>query len=117
MNDEVKFDFIPETNKEYISVTCGSIRFIDSYRSLSTSLDELVKTLADDRHKTVENLKKEIVDNDEKLNFVNEKGEENKTIENMKKDYPDEIQKIRRSFDYIYRWTWFENFKNRTSCY
>ena len=30
--DKVKFDIIPKTNEEYISVTYGCIRFIDSYR-------------------------------------------------------------------------------------
>ena len=38
-NDKVKFDIIPKTNEEYISVTYGCIRFIDSYRFLSSSLD------------------------------------------------------------------------------
>ena len=31
-NDKVKFDIIPRTNEEYISVTYGCISFIDSYR-------------------------------------------------------------------------------------
>ena len=31
-NDKVKFDIIPETNEEYISVRYGSIRFIASYK-------------------------------------------------------------------------------------
>ena len=30
--DEVKFDIIPKTKEEYISVTYGCIKFIDSYR-------------------------------------------------------------------------------------
>ena len=29
-NDKVKFDIIPKTNEEYISLTYGCIRFIDS---------------------------------------------------------------------------------------
>ena len=33
-NDKVKFDIIPKTNEEYISVTYGCIRFIESYRFL-----------------------------------------------------------------------------------
>ena len=49
-NDKVKFDIIPKTSKEYISVTNGCIRFIDSYRFLSSSLDSLVKTLAYNSH-------------------------------------------------------------------
>ena len=47
-NDKVKFDIIPKTNEEYISVTYGCIRFINSYRFLSMSLDGLVKNLNED---------------------------------------------------------------------
>ena len=47
-NDKVKFKKIPKTNEEYISVTYGCIRFIDSYRFLSESLDKLVKNLDED---------------------------------------------------------------------
>ena len=74
--DKVEFDIIPKTNEEYISVTYGCIRFIDSYRFLSSGLDSLVKTLVDNSHKTLKNLKKEIVDSDEILNIV-DKIEEN----------------------------------------
>ena len=42
-NDKVEFEIIPKTNEEYISVTYGCIRFIDSYRFLSSSLDSLLK--------------------------------------------------------------------------
>ena len=45
--DKVKFDIIPKTNEEYISVTYGCIRLIDSYRFQSSSLDSLVKTLVE----------------------------------------------------------------------
>ena len=38
-NDKVKFDIIPKTNEEYISVTHGCFRFIDGYRFLSSGLD------------------------------------------------------------------------------
>ena len=54
-NDKVKFDKIPKTNEEYISVTYGCTRFIDSYRFLSDSLDELVKNLDVD---DIKNLKR-----------------------------------------------------------
>ena len=40
---KVKFKIIPRTNEEYIAVKCGCIRFIDSYRFLSESLEKLVK--------------------------------------------------------------------------
>ena len=51
-NDKVKFDIIRKTNEEYIPVSYGCIRFIDSYRFLSSGLDSLVKTLVDNSHKT-----------------------------------------------------------------
>ena len=66
-NDKVTFDIIPKTNEEFISVTYGCIRFIDSYRFLSSSLDSLVKSLIDNSNKTLKNLKEENVDNDEIL--------------------------------------------------
>ena len=52
-NDKVKFKFFPKTNKEYISVTYSCNRFIDSYRLLSESLDELVKNLIEDDFRTL----------------------------------------------------------------
>ena len=70
--DKVDFETIPKTNEEYISVTYGCIRFIDSYRFLSSGLDSLVKSLVDNSHKTLEDFEEEIVANDEILNIVNE---------------------------------------------
>ena len=35
--DKVKFEFIPKTSEEYISVRYGCVRFFDSYRFLSSS--------------------------------------------------------------------------------
>ena len=84
-NDKVKFDIKPKTNEEYISVTYGCIRFIDSYRFLSSGLDSLVKILVDNSNKTLENLKEEIVDNDEILNIITEIIEDDKTIKDLKK--------------------------------
>ena len=90
-NHKVKFNIIPKTNEDYISVTYGCIRFIDSYRFMSSSLDSLVKTLADNSNKTFKKLRKEIVDNDEILKIVNEIMEEDTTIKDLKKDNPDRI--------------------------
>ena len=70
--DKVEFEIIPKTNEEYISLTYGCIRFIDSYRFLSKGLDSLVRTLVDKSHKTLKDLEEEIVDNDEKINIVHE---------------------------------------------
>ena len=100
--NKVDFDIIPKTNEEYISVTYGCIRFIDSYRFLSSGLDSLVKILVDNSHKTLENLKKEIVDNDEILIIVDEIVEDDKTIKDLKKDYPDEIKNLEEALlDYM----------------
>ena len=60
-NNKVKFDIIPKTNEEYISVTYGCIRFIDSYRFISSGLDSLVKTFVDNSDKTLKNLKKRLL--------------------------------------------------------
>ena len=101
-NDKVKFDIIPKTNEEYISVTYGCIRFIDSYRFLSSGLDSLVKTLVDNSNKTLKNLKEEIVDNDEILNIINEIIEDDETIKDLKKDYPEDIENLEEALlDYM----------------
>ena len=92
-NDKVDFDIIPKTNEEYISVTYGCIRFIDSYRFLSSGLDKLVSNLVDNSNKKLKDLKEEIVDNnDEILNIVNKIEEEDRTIKDLKKDYLEEIK-------------------------
>ena len=100
-NNKVKFDIIPKTNEEYISVTYGCIRFIDTNRFLSSSLDSLVKLLVDNSHKTLKDLKEEIVDNNEILIIVNEikllvKEDEykNVSIKELKKVYPDKINDL-----------------------
>ena len=100
--DKVDFEIIPKTNEEYISVTYGCIRFIDSYRFLSSSLDKLVSNLVDNSNKKLKDLKEEIVDNDEILNIVNKLLEEDKTIEDLKKDYPEEIKNLEEAMlDYM----------------
>ena len=86
--DKVDFDIIPKTNEEYISVTYGCIRFIDSYRFLSSGLDKLVSNLVDNSNKKLKDLKEEIAD--EILNIVNKIEEEDRTIKDIKKDYPEE---------------------------
>ena len=93
-NDKINFDTLPKTKEEFLSVTYGFIRFIDSYRFLSSSLDSIVKTLVDNSNKTLKNLKNEIVDNDEILNIFDKIGEEDRTIEDLKKEYPNEIQNL-----------------------
>ena len=75
-------------------MTYGCIRFIDSYRFLSSGLDLLVKTLVDNSHKTLKNLKKEIVDNDEIMNIGNKIVEDDRTNNDLKKDFPEEIKNL-----------------------
>ena len=91
-NDKVDFKILPQTNEEYISITYGCIKFTESYRFLLNSSDKLIKTLVDNSHKTLRNLKKDIVDIDHILNIVTDIGEYNGTTEDLKKDYPDEIK-------------------------
>ena len=104
-NNKVKFDIIPKTNEEYISVTYGCIRVNDSYRFLSSGLDSIVKTLVDNSNKTLKNLKNEIVGSDEIMGFVNKieenypeeienSEEDDRTIKSLKKNYPDEIENL-----------------------
>ena len=42
---EVKFTIIPRTNEEYICLTYGCFKVIDSYRFLSYTLEELIKNM------------------------------------------------------------------------
>ena len=93
-NDKVNFDKIPKTHEEYISEIYGCIRFIDSYRFLSSGLGSLVRTLFDNSHKTLKNLKEESVHNDEIFDIVNKIVEDDKTINDLKKDYPNEIKNL-----------------------
>ena len=97
-NEKKEFDIIPKTFEEYISMTYGFIRLIDSYRFFSSGLESLVNTLNDISHKTLKNLKKEIVDNDEILNIIKETGEEGRTIKDLKKYYPDKINELEEAF-------------------
>ena len=66
-NDKVKFKIIPKTNEEYIVVKYRCIRFFDSSRFLSSSLDNSVKNLDVDDFKV---LKKEFQD---KWRYINKK--------------------------------------------
>ena len=107
--DNVEFEIILKTNEEHISVKYGCIRFIDSYRFLSSGLASLVKTLVDNSHKTLKDFEEEIVDNDEILNFVNEiklliteDMYKNDSIKDLMKDYPDKIKQLEEALlDYI----------------
>ena len=53
-NDEVKFDNIPKTVEDYISLSNGGIRFIDSFQFLASRIDSFVRTLNSDKFKVLE---------------------------------------------------------------
>ena len=93
-NVKTKFKIIPQKNEDYVSVGYGCIRLLDSYRFLSSSLDELIETLIENSQKTLGNLKEEIVDYDKILNIVNGIVDEDRTIEDLKKDYQYENEKL-----------------------
>ena len=106
--DNVKFEIIPKTDQKCISVRYWCMKFIDTYRFLSSSLDKLVQTLVDNSHKTLKNLKKEVVGDDKILNIFNElenmidKTKRNQSISDLKKKYPDKINELEEAFlDYI----------------
>ena len=112
--DKVKFKIIPKTNEEYIAVKYGCIRFIDSYRFLSESLDKLVKNLDEVDLKI---LKKRFPDKWQYLNkklaypyeYFNNIDDYKKPVDNLKKedffsklknDYPDD-EEIERTKEII----------------
>ena len=107
--DQVEFEITPKTNEEYMSMTYGCIRFIDSYRFLSSGLDSLVKILIDNSHKTLKDFEDKIVDNDEILNFVNElknliRDDKNKnaSTKDLRKDYPEKGVELEEALlDYV----------------
>ena len=88
--DEVKFKIIPKTNEEYISISYGCIRFIDSYRFLSESLNKLVKNLDQDDFK---NLKKEFPD---KWQYLNKKLAYPYQYFNIIDDYKKPVDKLKK---------------------
>ena len=98
-NDKVNFYIIRKTNEEHISVTYGCVRFIDCIRFSSNSLDSIFKTLVDNSHETLKNLKEEIVGNDDIIKIVNETGEEDGTINDLEKNYPDEFGKLEKGIN------------------
>ena len=91
--DMVKLNIIPKTNAEYISVTYGCIRFFDSYRVLSKSLENPVKNLDDNDFKI---LKKGFPDKWQYLNeklaypyqYFNSIGDYKKSADNLKRRLP-----------------------------
>ena len=58
--NKVEFRNFPETNEESNSIEYGCIKFIDSYKFLSSNLDNLVKNLNKDDFNV---LQKESLDN------------------------------------------------------
>ena len=83
-------------------MTYGCIRFIESYRFLSSGLDSLFISIVDNSNKKLKDFKKEIFDNDEILDIVNKIVGDDRTIKGLKKDYPDEIKILEEALlDYM----------------
>ena len=98
--DNVELKIIHKTDEKYISVRYGCIKFIETYRFLSSSLDKLIQILVDDSHKTLKNLKKEVIGDGNILNIINElenlidKTKRNQSISTLKKKHPDKINEL-----------------------
>ena len=98
--DNKEFKKNPKTDEKYISVRYGCIKFIDTYRFLSSSLDNLVQTLIDSSHKTLKKLKKDVIGDDKILNIINDlenliaKTKRNQSISTLKKKYPEKINNL-----------------------
>ena len=43
-----KYELVTETDEKHASITCGCIRFIDSFNFRNESLDTLIRILKDD---------------------------------------------------------------------
>ena len=89
------------------NATIGSNKILQTYRvnkSVSkiltksfSSLDLLVKTLVDNSHKSLRNLKSETVGDVNTVNIINEieiSTNEDRTIQDIKKDFSCEIEKL-----------------------
>ena len=98
--DNVEFEIFPKTDEKCISVKYGCVKFIDTYRFLSSSLDKLVQTLVNNSDKKLKDLKKEVIRDDKILNIINElenlidKTKRNQSISTLKKKYPDKINEL-----------------------
>ena len=112
--DKVEFKIIPKTIEEYFVVKYGCVRFFDSYRFLSSSLDQLVQNLDEDDFKI---LNKEFPDKCQYLKkklaypyeYFNKIDDYKKPASNFKKedffsklknDYPDD-EEIERTKEII----------------
>ena len=97
--DKIKFIFLPKTNEEYIVVKYGRIRFVDSYRFLSESLEKLVENLVEHDFKI---LKKEFPD---KWQYLNKKLAYPYEYFNSIEDYQKYVDKLKKE-------DFFSNLKN-----
>ena len=99
-NDKVNFRNTPKTNEEYVSVTYGCIKSIESYRFSSSRLNSLVLLPVISSDETLKNKKEETVE--KTLNNVNGIAEEYETIKYSKKYYPEKIVKLEETlFNYM----------------
>ena len=64
MKKESKIRQFSTTNKEYVSVRHGCVRFIESYQVLSSCIDKLATSFIDIKHEPLKIFKDQIPDND-----------------------------------------------------
>ena len=117
MEDKVEFDIIPRTNEEYISISYGCIKFVDSYKFLSGSSDSLVITLIDNIHRTLKSLKKQIVLDGNMLKIVNEietLSSEGRIIDDFLKDFPYAIGKLKEALNIYISENYLKNLKKNS---
>ena len=105
----VKIDNFYRTNEEYISITFVCLRVIDRFRFLSNSSNSLVKTLVYINHKTLQNLKNELIGDDnilktliETKTLISKNRYEIDSFEVLKKDLPKENDILQESLKKIY---------------
>ena len=91
--DSIKLEILYKANREYMSVTYGCIRFIDSYWFLSSSFISLVTTVFDNIQKLSTKKEKEIVGDDYILKNVNGIESVRKKLLELWKNFPGEIEK------------------------
>ena len=96
----IKFKNVPKANEKYIVVKYGCIRFINSYRFLSESLDKYVKNLDEDDFKI---LRKEFSD---KWQYLNKKLA-------YPYQYFNSIDDYQKAFDKLKKEDFFGKLKNK----
>ena len=114
MKDKVDLDIMPKTNEDFTTETFQCDRFIDSYRSLSRRLDSLIEAFGTKKHKSLKNLKKQIVGDNNSRNIVTEIEtliSKDRTNDSLKKHFSASTSKVTRSSKFLNNWNCVKNWK------